>query len=189
MGEGVDREGGADVAFLGGEGAEELAARGDVAEEVAHRDASAGRRAAVRHLGQRAGVDDEPGAGLVVGAAGDEREARDGGDGGNGLAAEAERVDALDVVHVADLRGGLALEGEEGVFARHAAAVVAHGDEVSPAGDDNDVDARGAGVDGVLHQLLQDGRRAFDHLAGGDLVGHVERQEANVSVALHLAVQ
>ena len=189
MGERVDGEDGADVTFLGGEGAEELAAGRDVAEEVAHLDAGAGRRAAVRDLGERAGVDYETGAGFVVRAARDEGEARDGGDGGDCLAAEAEGVDALDVVDVADLGCGLSLKGEEGVLPRHAAAVVAHRDEVASAGDHDDVDARCAGVDRVLHQLLEDGCGAFDDLSGGDLVCHVERQEAYVSVALHLSVQ
>ena len=121
------------MGLLGREGAEELAACGDVAEEVAHVDAGAGRGAAVPDLGEEAGVDGEAGAALVLGAARGEGEARDGGDGGDGLAAEAEGVDALDVVHVADLRGGLAFQREEGVLARHAAAVVPHRDEPAPA--------------------------------------------------------
>ena len=37
-------------------------------------------------------------------------------------------------------------------------------------------DARGAGVDGVLDELLDDRRRPLDDLAGGDLVGELGRQ-------------
>ena len=62
----------------------------------------------------------------------------------------------LYVVDVADLRCGLPLEGEKRVVARHAAAVVAHGNEIASACDDGDVDPRGAGVDGVFQQLLED---------------------------------
>ena len=189
MGEGMDGKDGADVSFLGGECAEELAACGDVAEEIAHLHACAGRRTAVGNLGEGAGVDDEAGAGFVVRAARDEGEARDGGDGRDCLAPEAEGVDVFDVVDVADLRRGLPLEGEKRIVARHSAAVVAHGHEVTSAGDYSDVDARRAGVEGVLEQFLEDGRWPLDDLSGGDLVCHVERQQAYVSVSLHLAVQ
>ena len=37
------------------------------------------------------------------------------------------------------------------------------------------------GVDGVLDQLLDDGRRALDDLAGGDLVGEVGREPADAA--------
>ena len=190
VGEGVDGEGGADVSFLGDERAQELAPGGDVAEEVAHLDACAGRRAAGLHLGKRAGVDDDARPFLRVGAARGEGEAGDGGDGGDRLAAEAERGDALDVVHVADLRRGVALEGEQGVLAVHAAAVVAHGDERASAGGDVDIDARGTGVEGVFEKFFQDGRGALHDLACGDFVGDVVREESDVSVGRHgLAVE
>ena len=39
-----------------------------------------------------------------------------------------------------------------------------------PPCSDRDVDPRGPGVDGVLHQLLDHAGRPLDHLAGGDLV-------------------
>ena len=60
---------------------------------------------------------------------------------------------------------------EQRVFARHAAAVVGHRDE--PRGRPRRArtrTVRGAGVDGVLAQLLHHARRALDHLASGDLV-------------------
>ena len=37
----------------------------------------------------------------------------------------------------------------------------------------NGLDALRAGVQAVLHQLLDDGRRALDDLAGGDLIDEV----------------
>ena len=40
-------------------------------------------------------------------------------------------------------------------------------------------DAPGAGIDGVLDQLLDGARRALDHLAGGDAVDQVMRQAAD----------
>ena len=46
------------------------------------------------------------------------------------------------------------------------------GDADSPpaAAVGEDVDAAGAGIDGVFNQFLHDARGAFDHFAGGDAV-------------------
>ena len=61
----------------------------------------------------------------------------------------------------------------------HAASVVAHLDAVDAAAVEGDGDARGAGVERVLHQFLHRRRRALDHLAGGDAVDGVRREDAN----------
>jgi hypothetical protein len=42
-----------------------------------------------------------------------------------------------------------------------------------------DLDPRGAGVDGVVDQLLDGAGRPFDHLAGGDAVDGLGRQAAD----------
>ena len=184
MGDGVDGEDVADVALLRRVGAEEFPPGGHVAEEVAHFDERAGGAAGGADLGDRPRVDLDERAFVVRRPPGGEGEAGDGGDGGDGLAAEAERVDLLDVGDVADLRGGLAFEGEDGVVARHAAAVVLHGDEPPPALRHRDGYPARPGVYRVFYELLDDGRRALHHLARGDLVRHVERQHPHVSVAL-----
>jgi hypothetical protein len=75
------------------------------------------------------------------------------------------------------------LEGEEGVVAHHAAAVVGDTDEATAAGFDIDADAGGAGVEGVLQQLLDDGGGAVDDLAGGDLVGDLVGENADAAHA------
>ncbi len=58
-------------------------------------------------------------------------------------------------------------------------AIVGHLDAVDAAGVEGDGDARGAGVERVLHQLLHRRRRALDHLAGGDAVDGVRREDAD----------
>src|SRR5204863_4815383 len=86
------------------------------------------------------------------------------------LAAEAEGVHAGQVVEGADLRGGVALDGQKSVVVRHAAAVVADFDQLAPAVLEDDVDGDCAGVDGVLDQLFDHRGRTLHHLAGRDLV-------------------
>ena len=184
MGEGMRREDRLDVGLLRHVGAQELASRGHVAEEVAHLDARAGRTPRRAHLGERARVDLEERALVGVGAARRDREARDGRDRGDCLAPEAERVDRLDVRDVADLRRRLAFEREERVVLRHAAAVVLHGDKLASALRDRDGDARRARVEGVLDEFLDDARGPLDDFARRDLVRDVERQDAHVAVAV-----
>ena len=70
-----------------------------------------------------------------------------------------------------DFRGGVALEGQHGVVAHHAAAVVGDLDQLLPARLDLDADARGTGVQRVLQQFLHHRRGTLHHFAGGDLVG------------------
>ena len=67
----------------------------------------------------------------------------------------------------------MALEGEQGVVARHALGVVRDAQQAPAAGLDVQLDAARAGVDGVLDEFLGDRGRALDHLARGDLVGDV----------------
>ena len=48
-----------------------------------------------------------------------------------------------------------------------------------PPASSVDLDLAGAGVDGVLHQLLHHRGRPLDHLAGGNLLGQLGRQDAD----------
>ena len=90
-------------------------------------------------------------------------------DRGQGLAAEAERADVEQVV-VGQLRGGVALDREHEIIARHAGAVIADADQPAAAAVGQNLDAGRPGIEGVLHQFLHDARRPFDHLARGDAV-------------------
>ena len=106
------------------------------------------------------------------------RTARHRADRGERLAAKAEAPDADQVAGVADLRRRMAVEGEHGVLARHADAVVAHADESAAALGRLSTSTRvAAGVERVLDELLDHRRRPLDDLAGGDLVGDGGRQD------------
>ena len=99
-------------------------------------------------------------------------DAGDGGHAGQRLAAEAVAVQPREVVQAPQLGGGVAPEGERQVFGPHAGAVVAHEDAFQAGAVDLDLDAAGAGVAGILQQLLDGGGGPLDDLAGGDRVGH-----------------
>ena len=101
------------------------------------------------------------------------------GDGRQGLAAEAVAAQPLQVAEPAQLRGGVAPEGDRQLLGAHAGAVVAHQDALQAGAVDLHLDAAGAGVAGVLQQLLERRGRPLDHLAGGDRVGHGRRQLAD----------
>src|SRR3546814_14039517 len=73
------------------------------------------------------------------------------------------------------------------LVAVHAAAIVAHRDEALAAVAQGDLGAPGAGVDGVLHQLLDGGGRPLDHLAGGDAVDQIGGQQTEGHGVLRLA--
>ena len=73
-------------------------------------------------------------------------------------------------------------------FGVDAAAVVDDADEGDAALVGLDRDARGAGVEGVLDQLLDDGGRALDHLARGDAAGDFRREHSNRHADAILAV-
>jgi hypothetical protein len=77
----------------------------------------------------------------------------------------------------------MAFEGEQSVVADHAAAVVGDANEAAAASLDFDADACGAGIEGVLQELLDDGGGAVDDLAGGDLVGNLVGENADTAHA------
>ena len=82
----------------------------------------------------------------------------------------------LEIIERGDLAGGVAGERQGQLVGGDAAAVVAHADQADAAALDVDLDAAGAGVQAVLDELLDDGGRALDHFAGGDLVDELVRE-------------
>ena len=158
---------------LGGSGPEELAASGNGAKEVSHLHRGAPRVPDVADVVETAVAYGDLGPGSRPLLAGPKDQLGDGGDGRERLSAEAVCGDGLEVVQGPELGGGVALQGQLGIPAAHAAAVVADTDEPGAALFDLDVNAAGPGVQGVFDQLLHDGPRPLDDLAGRDLVDQV----------------
>jgi hypothetical protein len=104
----------------------------------------------------------------------------DGADGGQGLAAEAERRDAEEVVGGGELAGGVGLEREHQFVVGDAVAVVGDAEQLAAALFDVHPDLAGAGVQGVLDELLHGAGGPLDHFPGRDLVDHVGRQHLDL---------
>src|SRR5690606_14674963 len=112
----------------------------------------------------------------LVRRAGDERQAADGGDGGQRLPAKAERGDALQVVHAAELARGVAAEGQLHLAGANAGAVIGDADQALAALLDLDGNRASPRVERVLDELLHHRGGTLDHLPGGDLVGDLGGQ-------------
>ncbi len=175
----------ADAGELGGGGAEELFACGDVEEEVADAHRGALRVAGLVDGFEGAADDVEFGGDIGLGGAGNHPEAGNARDGGNRFASEAKGGDALDVFGAGDLAGGLTLEGGEGVGAVHPTTVVQDFDSFGAAAFNGDFNAGRLGVEGILDEFFHDRGGAFYHFAGGDLVGNDFGEDADLAGGCH----
>ena len=153
-----------DVRQLGAFGAQELAPRGHVVEQVAHFHRGAGRMRVRRHLADLAAIDLQQRAVLAAGAPRRQPEAADRGHRRQRFAAEAERGHGFQVVDAGDLAGGVARHRQRQFVGLDAAAIVADPDQADAAVLQVDVDAAGAGIQGVLDQFLDHGGRAVRRL-------------------------
>jgi len=90
-----------------------------------------------------------------------------------GVLKNRSRTVTVQVLLADDLAGGVRGESQFQVLGVHADPVIADGDKLSPAVGDGHVQARDAGVQGVLYQLLDHAGGALDDLARGDLVDQV----------------
>ena len=91
-------------------------------------------------------------------------------------------MEGKEVVGLLNLRGGMTLKGQPGIGLRHAMSVVNDLYGGAARINDDDADALCAGIDGVLHQFLDDRSRSLDYLTGGNLIGHrVGKQLNNVT--------
>ncbi len=145
----------------------EFQSRGGGEEEVAHLDdraAIAGRRP---HRRCDTALDRDLRAiarfhGRTDGEPGDRTDRR------QCFAAKAERADVENVI--AELAGAVARDGERQFVGGHAASIVDHPQQRQSAAGRRDLDARRAGVDGILDQFLDHGGRPLHDFAGGDSV-------------------
>ena len=160
----------AHVLDLGAGGLHELEPGRDMVEQVPHLDGGPRRTARGRGTSLPAVLHAVPAPELLGSRTRHHLHGRHRGDAGQRLAAKAHGGDARQVRLAANLAGGMALEGQGNVLPGHALAVVADPDEGRAVALHQHRDLACAGIEGVVHQLLDHRRRPLHHLAGGDAV-------------------
>ena len=152
---------------------QEFQPRGGVIEQVAHGHRRPVRAACGEHLLNVPGLEHDAGAARVAATAGVEFYFRNRGYRRESFAAEAHRRYGLQPLLVVQLRCSVPQEGNARVLRRHAAAVVRDADIGRAPAADLDGYILRPSVERVLDQLLDDGSRTLDHLAGGDHISHM----------------
>src|SRR5262245_32418517 len=99
---------------------------------------------------------------------------RNGCDARERLAAKPERPNRAQVLRAGNLAGRVTLDRQSSVVRLHSFPVVLDAEQLLSAQLDRDHDAGRMRIERVLDQFLDDGGWAFDHLAGGDLVGEMK---------------
>ena len=166
-----------DLGQLGAGALEVLGTRRRVEEEIAYQQTRATWARGYSHVRLSTAVDHHSRAGPDARAC-KQLDARHRRDARQSLAAKAQRGDAVEIIDLRDLARGMLHEGHRGVARRHPVAVVNHFDQTAPAILQTYGDPERARIERVLHQLLDDGRRPFDHLAGGDAIDNATIQQA-----------
>ncbi len=136
---------------------QELHAGRSVVEQVPDHDGGAFGAAGIGQKDFLGPFDFIKGADLVLRRAGHDVHAGDRGNGGQGLSPEPEGPDAVEVFLGEYFAGGVAHEGVADVFPQNAGAVVGHPHEGDAAVLDFHRQRSGTGVNGVLHEFLDDG--------------------------------
>jgi len=102
-----------------------------------------------------------------------------GGDARQRLAPESEADDGVEVRELRQLARGMANECHRELVRSDAHPIIADSNRCAARPAYVDVDAPGAGIERVLHQLLDDRRRPLDHLACRDGVGDLGCEQKN----------
>ena len=108
-----------------------------------------------------------------------ERQARHRTDTGQRFAAKTEADNGFEIVERGDLAGRVASQGQRQLVFFDAAAVIANANKLRAAAFDININPRGARIKAVFNQLFHHRRGPFHHLAGGNLVGELRRQNLN----------
>lgn len=167
------------VTLLRGVLPQKLPAHGKRAEDPAHGDRRALGAADGLVFQNGSVLHDDARALHVVAPPGGHLHAGDRRDARQRLAPEPEGPNAVEIGNGEDLARGVPFEGDGNLLRRDAGAVVGDPDRLLAAAPQIDGDVRGARVDGVLQQLLHDGRGPLDDLAGGDLRGNLMGENGN----------
>ena len=156
-------------------GLEEFSSYRYIEEQVAHLDVRAHRTTAgllphhVRtvYLQQRAG--------LILRTTGDHLYLRYRANRSQRLTTETHRTQREQILRFADLTGGMTFKSKTGIHLAHSDSVIDHLQQRTTGITNNDLNALGAGIQTVLHQLFQTRCRALNNLACRNLIRYAVR--------------
>ncbi len=170
--QGLAAEGLFHVAELGLLGAQELAARRRIEEQVAHRHRGTARvrRGRDPRLHAAPFHHHTPAAGRVVLDVGHQLQARHRTDRASASPRKPGSPHPR-VVQRRNLAGGMTRQGQRQIFLVDADAIITHPDQACPTRLQLHLDAPATGIDGILDQLLDHRGGSLDHFTCGDLVG------------------
>ena len=95
-----------------------------------------------------------------------------GSDGSQSLTTEAHRMKIEQIISLADLGSGMALESQAGIRLRHSLTIIYHLNTGTTSIHHYDLDIHRSGINGILYQFLDDGGWALYHLTSRYLIGY-----------------
>ena len=175
------------MGVLGSRAFQEFASRRGVEKQVAHFHHRAARQGGgfrgIQLAVEGAGL---PGMGFLAGPAG-QGESGNRSDAGQGFTTKAQTGDPFQVIEAGDLAGGVPRQRQLQIIRRDAVAVVGQTDQLDTALLQIQANLAAAGIETVFQQFLDDGGRALDHLAGGDLGNEQVWEEVDMGHGVSVA--
>jgi len=150
-------------------GTQELASGGSVEKQAIDVDAAASGQTDLTHPADSSTMDLDLGT-LPVHGCSAQREAGNRRDRGQRLATETQGADRVQIRHAGQFAGRVPLDRKHRVVPVHPAAVVGDPDPLPPSRAQLDLDRAGAGVQAVLHELLDDRGGPLHHFTRSDAV-------------------
>ena len=163
---------GKDVIELGRIRFQEFTAGRNIVEDIAHRKVGA-HRTGTRFLtlipGTRYGYE---GTYLVRFLTGLEFHLCHSSNRCQSLSTESHRTEGKEIICLTDLRGGMALKGKTGIRLRHSLAIINDLDVGATRIHHDHLNIPGAGINSILHQLLDDRSWSLYHFSCCYLIGN-----------------
>src|SRR6266700_3289003 len=169
------------VRKLGGLCLQKLFARRNIKEEIADGDGRSGGKAGLFDAKNLSACNFDHRTRVLVRGAGLQSQAADRCNRRQSFSAKAESRDVQQVFCILDLRSRMPLEGQQGIIAHHATAIVGDLDEFLAPRFALNCDSHRTGVEGILQQLLHDRCRTLDNFASSNLVGNVLGKDVNAA--------
>ena len=95
-----------------------------------------------------------------------------GSDRSQSLTTETHRMKIEQIISLANLGSGMALESQAGIRLRHSLTIIYHLNRGTSSIHHHDLNVHRSGINGILNQLLDNRGRALYHLTCRNLIGY-----------------